>query len=69
MWTVVIFIDENSVEVIPTSWLIPNKNLCFWPPNDDRIATKIGGCVEPDAKTWKLFKIRFPGGNMKSYGK
>lgn len=29
-WTVVKFLEENSVEAVPTHWLIGNT--CVWPP-------------------------------------
>lgn len=30
-WTVVKFRHENTVEAVPTSWLLGN-NKCYWPP-------------------------------------
>jgi len=30
LWTVVKFIDEDSVEAVPTNWIIDGK--CYWPP-------------------------------------
>ncbi|KAK4883367.1 hypothetical protein RN001_006686 [Aquatica leii] len=29
-WSVVKFIEENSVEAVPTKWII--KGMCYWPP-------------------------------------
>lgn len=28
-WTIVIFTDENTVETVPSIWIIDNK--CYWP--------------------------------------
>lgn len=29
-WTVVRFIDEDTVEAVPSTWIIQNQ--CYWPP-------------------------------------
>lgn len=29
-WTVVRFIDKNTVEAVPSSWIVQNR--CYWPP-------------------------------------
>lgn len=29
-WTVVRFIDEDTVEAVPSSWILQNR--CYWPP-------------------------------------
>lgn len=34
MWSVVEFIDDNSVEVVPSYWL--NKNKCAWPKKNSK---------------------------------
>ncbi|XP_074037965.1 uncharacterized protein [Leptinotarsa decemlineata] len=30
-WTIVKFIEENSVEAVPTTWLL-GSHKCYWPP-------------------------------------
>lgn len=30
-WTVIKFSEENSVEAVPTTWLVGSEN-CYWPP-------------------------------------
>lgn len=33
MWTVIIFIKDNTIEVVLVKWLIgENEELCYWPP-------------------------------------
>jgi len=34
MWSVVEFIDDRSVEVVPAYWL--NKNKCAWPKKNSK---------------------------------
>lgn len=29
-WTIVKFIEEDSVEAVPTTWIFGNR--CYWPP-------------------------------------
>ena len=38
MYCTVVFKEDNTVEVVPKNWLIPQsgqKYLCMWPPNND----------------------------------
>lgn len=30
-WTIVVFPGENSVEAVPSTWLIGSVNKCYWP--------------------------------------
>ncbi|XP_070395589.1 uncharacterized protein [Dermacentor albipictus] len=31
MYAVLRFVDDNSVAVVPTNWLLKNKKMCLWP--------------------------------------
>lgn len=40
-WTVVKFMSDNSVGVVPTNW-IHDENTCYWPPfTSDKITSAI----------------------------
>lgn len=55
-WTVVKFIEENSVEAIPTTWLL-GRDHCYWPPFiQERIQNVIKRHEEPNT-CWPLHKI------------
>lgn len=40
MWTVVHFLNDNSVEPVPSHWVSQDKKSCFW-PNNSGIANKL----------------------------
>jgi hypothetical protein len=51
--------DEDSVEVVPSSWLTPNKSHCQWPPfkGASKIAKAIKSLVQSDA-SWPVFNAK-----------
>lgn len=54
-WTVVKFIDEDSVEAVPTNWIIDGK--CYWPPfhpNKLRAAIQKNEAANTQ---WPLYKV------------
>lgn len=54
-WTVVKFIDENSVEAVPSSWIF--NDLCYWPPfNRDKVITAIRKNENPNTH-WPSYKV------------
>lgn len=56
-WIVVLFIEENTVEAVPISWL--HDNLCYWPPyTGKRLKQAISICEKPVLGSWPLFKVR-----------
>lgn len=65
MWTVAHFIKDNSVEVVPQTWILNKPNgdkECLWPPFTNKM--KLLDCVEnrysPDC-TWKTYAIKILG--------
>ena len=55
-YSVVLFVDENLIEGVPTSWLIESKKetFCSWPPGGD-IGRMIKNKISP-SRTWKQVK-------------
>ncbi|XP_018398299.1 PREDICTED: uncharacterized protein LOC108776242, partial [Cyphomyrmex costatus] len=54
-WTVVQFIDEETVEAVPTTWIINNK--CYWPPFQmEKIIAAIKKHAEPNT-CWPSYDI------------
>lgn len=66
MWVVVLFTEENNIEVVPQCWM--NENWCFWPTvGREKMKMYIEGKIEPDGtEIWKKYKARIIG---KAYGK
>ena len=58
-WYVVKFIDENTIEPIPNSWMI-NFNVCLWPNiSTKKITWAIKNSIKPPKKnTWTNCKIK-----------
>lgn len=55
-WTIVIFTDEDTVEAVPSSWLINNK--CYWPSLPfDKITAAIRNHEEPKT-CWPSYPVR-----------
>ncbi|KAF5300542.1 hypothetical protein FQR65_LT09163 [Abscondita terminalis] len=56
-WTVVKFIEDDSVQAVPTKWLIKN-NKCYWPPySQDRLIQAIKKC-EPHIDNWPMYEVQ-----------
>lgn len=56
-WTVVKFIDEDSVEAVPTTWI--QGNSCFWPPlTQQKVVTAIKN-HEVANTCWPSYEITF----------
>ncbi|CAG9814687.1 unnamed protein product [Phaedon cochleariae] len=66
-WTVVKFKEENSVEAIPTTWLMGNDH-CYWPPyTHEKIQQAIKKHDQPNT-CWPLHKIEiFKSGTYDNY--
>ncbi|GAB1864035.1 hypothetical protein CAJAP_05114 [Camponotus japonicus] len=55
-WTIVIFTDENTVEVVPTNWIQNNK--CYWPSlTSDKMISTIKNHDAPN-DSWPSYPIR-----------
>lgn len=54
-WTVVRFIDEDTVEAVPSSWILQNR--CYWPPfKNEKIMAIIRKNEQPNT-CWPSYEI------------
>ncbi|KAK5642720.1 hypothetical protein RI129_008887 [Pyrocoelia pectoralis] len=55
-WTIVKFVEDDSVQAVPANWIENSK--CFWPsyPND-RLIQAIKRC-EPHNVSWPLYEVK-----------
>lgn len=58
-WTVVQFLEDGTVEAVPTNWI--DGNVCYWPPlHGARLMTAIKK-LESRSNSWSHHLIRtFP---------
>lgn len=55
-WTIVHFIKENSVEAVPTTWIV--GNMCYWPSfTSEKVYKAIKNHEHPNS-CWESFEIR-----------
>lgn len=55
-WTVVQFIEDGTVEAVPTNWI--DGNVCYWPPlQQGRLMTAIKK-LERHSTSWSQHLIR-----------
>lgn len=57
-WTVITFVEEQSVSAVPSSWLHEESMMCYWPSGytNKQAATAIQSSELPNRTTWKLYK-------------
>ncbi|XP_076234998.1 uncharacterized protein LOC143179588 isoform X2 [Calliopsis andreniformis] len=56
MWTIVEFVDDGSVEAVPSTWI--QNDVCHWPPlPQNRLINAIKKC-EPLQLSWPRHKIK-----------
>ncbi|XP_062569804.1 uncharacterized protein LOC134231846 [Saccostrea cucullata] len=63
MFAVVHFVDDESVECVPKSWL--EGQYCYWPNSNAK--RKIKKMSLPDKESWKKFKFRKIGQDYEDY--
>lgn len=68
MWTIVIFLEENTIEIVPVKWIVNEHMLCYWPDEKNHLGSRINNCEVP-GENWRVFKIRFPKGVHKNFSK
>lgn len=57
MYAVVEFLEEDTVEAVPQTWL--NDNMCYWPPistKSSEIKKMIKGAKVPGLN-WRMFNV------------
>jgi len=62
-YSVVYFIEENTVEGVPMSWVKENGT-CAWPLNHINARKLIENKYKPNTKEFKFYKIRVLGTNI-----
>ncbi|KAF5301648.1 hypothetical protein FQA39_LY10695 [Lamprigera yunnana] len=56
-WTVIKFIEDNTVQAVLTRWIL-NNDKCFWPPYlQDRLIQSIKRC-EHQMDNWPVYEIK-----------
>lgn len=56
LYSVVHFINENTVECVPSNWI--KNNTCAWPFNRRNASKMIEQKYQPNNKEFTFFKIR-----------
>lgn len=65
-FSVVHFVDENSYEVIPSTWITPDQTRGSFPSNKPKGLQKLQSTPDsPYNSAWPLWNIKI----IKSYGK
>lgn len=57
-YSIVHFIDEDTVEAIPSSWFNTKKNICAWPKSCTKPLRLIEKNVLPNNDDFTFFKAR-----------
>lgn len=65
-YSVVYFIDDNTVEGVPKSW-VNNNGTCAWPSNHNNARKMIEQRYEPNMQEFKFYKIRVLGSNISEF--
>lgn len=55
-WSVIHFLKDNSVEVVPHFWFNSLTGLCAWPKQN--LSYSVENKVLPDTKNFTYFKAR-----------
>jgi len=61
-YSIVEFIEESTVEIIPSSWIFSDKKTTLWPKSiiPSILKKYLKNCTEPDTN-WSTVKIRVLG--------
>lgn len=55
-WIIVIFTEEDSVETVPSNWIIDGK--CYWPSLTlEKLTAAVKNHTRPDC-SWPLYPVR-----------
>lgn len=55
-WNIVNFIEDNTVSVVPDSWI--KKNKCAWPKNHKNSQKIIESRVQPNKNDFYFYNVR-----------
>lgn len=56
MWTIVHFVDDDSVEVVPSYWV--NGENCSWPKNNYSASKLRDNRVKPNSLEFDSYRVR-----------
>lgn len=57
MWTVVKFLQEDTVEVVPCKWINYSNSTCSWPPTSSKVPLFIKKNEDP-VDNWLIYDIK-----------
>jgi hypothetical protein len=59
-YAIVEFVNDQSVETIPSSWLTNNNSASYWPPCKSVQSFKkhVSELTAPDMRKWELCSVR-----------
>jgi len=66
-YSVVNFIDDNTVEGVPMSWVNKENRTCAWPSNHNNARKMIEQRYEPNNREFKYHKMRVLGSNISEF--
>lgn len=55
-WNIVNFVDDNTVSVVPDTWL--KKNTCAWPKHHKNSQRIIESRVQPNERDFYFYNVR-----------
>lgn len=56
MWAIVHFVDDNSVEIVPSYWISDEK--CAWPKNSHAAHKLRNNRVKPNSYEFNYYRVR-----------
>lgn len=56
-WNIVVFLDDNSVEVVPDIWI--KKKSCAWPKSKNDVRKFVQKRIKPNSKDFFSIKPEF----------
>jgi hypothetical protein len=60
-FAVVEFIEDKSVDIVPSVWLA-DDGICYWPPYRAlRLTAAVRKCESPNVSAWSQCKVRVLG--------
>lgn len=61
-YSIVEFLEESTVDIIPSSWILPNNKTALWPQGANRSVIKryLKNQIKPSAD-WSTVEIRILG--------
>lgn len=59
MWAIVLFLTDETVEAVPSTWIVKGKHQkCAWPIKKSLVAKYIEKCVPPNENDFNFLSAR-----------